>query len=187
MTVDEVFKELVNHAIKGMMFHEEMANYYNFLNLKGYKMCHEYHFICETKSYRELYGYYMSHFNRLIEKEDLSGQSFTPKSWYTHERKDVDTALKRQSVENAVVTWVKWQKETKALYEKAFKDLMDEGQVTAAMFIKMFLFDATEELKKAEQKHINLKSTNFDINYIISCQQDKCKKYKKKIREKQLV
>ena len=34
MTVEEIFKELATHALKGMMVHEEMCNYYDFLGLK---------------------------------------------------------------------------------------------------------------------------------------------------------
>ena len=40
MTVEEIFKNLANHMIKGLILHSELANYYDFLNLTGYKKCH---------------------------------------------------------------------------------------------------------------------------------------------------
>jgi hypothetical protein len=44
MTVEEVFKSIAERQLQGLMMHEDLANYYDFLNLHGYKKCQEYHF-----------------------------------------------------------------------------------------------------------------------------------------------
>ena len=48
MTVEEIFSKISQRMIGGLMFHEQMSNYYDFLNLRGYKKCHEYHYLEET-------------------------------------------------------------------------------------------------------------------------------------------
>ena len=45
MTIKEIYAQIAEHMIKGMMIHEQLANYYDFLGLKGYKRCHEYHYM----------------------------------------------------------------------------------------------------------------------------------------------
>ena len=47
-----------SHLLKGLMFHEELANYFAFLSLEGYSCCHEYRYEDESRSYRELNKYY---------------------------------------------------------------------------------------------------------------------------------
>ena len=49
MTCEEIFTNLAEHQIKGMMVHEQLANYYDFLGLPGYRNCHEYHFMKERQ------------------------------------------------------------------------------------------------------------------------------------------
>ena len=38
MTVEQIYSELAAHKIKGMMMHENLANYYDFLSLRGGRM-----------------------------------------------------------------------------------------------------------------------------------------------------
>ena len=45
MTREEIFTSLLNHMVKGLMVHDQMANYYDFLGLEEYKDCHEKHYL----------------------------------------------------------------------------------------------------------------------------------------------
>ena len=66
MGVEDIFSQLVEHMIQGIMIHSQMADYYNFLGLKGYAKCHEYHFFSENIGFRRLSWYYLKHHNKLI-------------------------------------------------------------------------------------------------------------------------
>lgn len=66
MPVIDVFAKVSDHLIDGMMMHEQMADYYNFLGLDGFKRLHEYHFICETISMRRIHRYFIDHCNQLL-------------------------------------------------------------------------------------------------------------------------
>ena len=48
MTVEEIFGKIVQHQIKGLMIHEQLSNYYDFLGLSGYKRFHECHYYEEN-------------------------------------------------------------------------------------------------------------------------------------------
>ena len=85
--IEEIFHELANHMMKGILLHQELIHYYDFLHLCGYKKCHEYHYLEENQGYRKLYHYYVKHYNKLIELENVERPNIIPDSWYKHKKK----------------------------------------------------------------------------------------------------
>lgn len=167
MTVEEIFRTISSHMIKGVMIHEQLADYYDFLNLHGYKRCHEYHSKCEMKGMRKLHRYFINHYNRLIEEEVIENPDVIPASWYRYTRQEVDANTKRSAVKSGIERWVSWEEETKTLYEKMYKELMEIGEVAAAKRLCRNIHDVDKELKWAQRKHINLVTSDYDIGYIL--------------------
>ena len=183
MTVPEIFKEISSHMIYGIMFHAQQADMYDFLNLRGYKRMSEYHLFCEMKNMRKLHRYYLNHFNKLIEEDDVENPNVIPMSWYNYSRQDVDTNTKRTSVKTGVEAWVDWEIRTKEMYEDMYKELIEVGEVAAAKMLCCFVHDVDKELKHAQRYHINLKSVDYSIDYILFEQDRLHDCYKKKMRE----
>ena len=69
MTYEEIFSNISAHMIKGIMFHAQMADYFDFLGLKGYKRLHEYHYFDESIMFRKLSRYYINNCSRLIDEQ----------------------------------------------------------------------------------------------------------------------
>ena len=182
MAIEDIYSELAAHMIKGMMFHEQLANYYDFLGLNGAKRCHEYHYLAESCGYRKLCRYFINHHNKLIPTREVEDPEVIPDSWYRYTRQDVDANTKKNAVKNGLSRWVEWERETKQLYEKAFNDLLELGEVASAMFIKCFIKDVDHELKVAERCEIEKSATGYDMNEIIMEQHSKHEKYKEKIK-----
>ena len=178
MEVNEIFKTLSAHFIKGMMIHDAMANYYDFLSLRGYKRCHEYHFKKESCSYRKLNRYYLNHYNKLIEEERVDDPNIIPESWYKYSRTDVDMQTKKNAIKSGIQKWVSWERETKEKLQDAYIELLDKNEIATAMFIKKFIKDVDCELKYAERKHLDLMAVDYDMTYIIGEQKVIHDKYK---------
>ena len=183
MTVDEIFRDLSAHMIKGVMTHEELANYYDFLGLKGYKRCHEYHTMAEMCSYRQLCRYYINHYSKLVPYIEIEQPSVIPESWYSHVREDVDPSTKKNAVKNGLTMWIDWERETKDLYQKMYKELLGLGEVASANMIMCLVEDVDCELKKAERYMLNKVATGFDMVDIIEEQSKKHRKYKHKMEK----
>ena len=179
MTPSEIFSDLGAHFVKGMMVHDQMANYYDFLSLRGYKRCHEYHFKHESGNYRKLNRYYLNHYNKLIKEARIEDPNIIPESWYNYTRMDVDIQTKKNGIKTAISKWVSWERETKEKLEEAYEDLYDQGEVATALFLKEFICDVDCELKYAERKHIDLMSVDYDMTYILGEQKRIHDKYKK--------
>lgn len=183
MTLDEIYAELSAHMIKGMMIHEQLANYYDFLGLKGYKRCHEYHYLQETCAHRGLNRYYLNHHNRLIPERTIENPNIIPQAWYNRTRQDADSGTKKNAVRVGLTKWVEWERETKKLYERMYKELMEIDEVASAMKIKELICDVDHELKMAERYWLNKEAIGYDIEAIIGEQKAKHRKYDQKMRK----
>ena len=183
MTVEEIFSRLSSHGIRGMMIHEQMANYYDFLGLDGYKQCHDYHYICETLDHRKLQKFFVSRYNKLIPDSEIDSSSVIPQNWYKYTRQNVDKATKKSAVETGVNEWVNWERQTRAVIAESYKMLRDLGETIGADFVLEMLKENEEEVKKAEKALLELDTAGYDLTYIVDCQHRLCKKYKKKMEE----
>lgn len=168
--------------IKGLMIHDQLANYYNFLGLSGYKRCHEYHYLAESCEYSRFNAYVVEHHNKLIQQLSIDDPKVIPDSWYRHFRQDVDNNTKKNSVKNGLDIWIEWEKDTKRLYEKFYKQLMELDEIDGACYLKRLIKGATHELKKAEKYQLNMKSVDYGLSYIISTQKTLHCEYKKKLK-----
>lgn len=186
MVVEEIYAEISAHMIKGLMIHEQLANYYDFLGLKGYKKCHEYHYMDETCNHRKLCRYFMDHHNKLIPEAEINAPDIIPKSWFRYTRQEVDNTTKINAIKNGISVWIDWEKETKYLYERMYKNLIDIDEVASALEVKKFICDVDEELKYAEMKYLDLKAINYSLDIIIPCQYDIHKKYAEKMKDIEL-
>lgn len=183
MDVSEIYTKLSAHMIEGIMFHEKMANYYDFLCLRGYKRAHEYHMAKESKAFRKLNRYYINHFDRLIEETAVPEPDVIPASWYRYTRHDVDMNTKRQAVKNGIEKWVAWEEETKELYQEMYLELMDKRYVAAAEELACCIRAVDEELKHAYRKHIYLESVDYSMESIYFEQTELHDKYKCKMEK----
>lgn len=182
MTVEEIFGKIANHMVEGLMFHSQMAEYYQFLGLDGYSQCHEYHFLCESKSYHKIIIDFINYFNKLLPTSQAENPNVIPRTWYKYIRADVDMSTKRNSVKTGLEKWVSWEKETQNLYQQMYKELINIGEIAAANKVMELIKDVTEELHDAEQYLLNKKSTEYDMVDIIEEQHKNKEEYGIKCR-----
>ena len=181
MTVEEIFSKVSAHMVKGVMFHEQMSDYYDFLNLHGYKRGHEYHAKCEMRAMRKLHRYYINHFNKLIVEERVEDPKAIPDGWYKYTRQEVDANTKRNAVKDGIEKWVAWEKDTKDFYESMYIELLDLGEVAACKKMACLVKAVDKELKWAQRHHINLVTADYSISYIMGMQDTWHDWYKKRM------
>jgi len=70
-----LYSELINRMKQGVEMHEQLADYYGFLNLPGYQKCHEYQMLCELLTYRKAKHEYMREYNQLVPPMNMVGLS----------------------------------------------------------------------------------------------------------------
>ena len=185
MTIDEIFNQLSNHMVEGLMFHSQLSDYFGFLGLKGYQICHKYRYFDENKNYRKISSYYLCHYDKLIPNTPIKNPNLIPTSWYQYTRHDVDIQTRKNAIQAGIEKWVNWESATKKLYESLYGELIKIGEVSAAKELSSYIRDVDFELAEAYQEHLNLVAIDFDISDIIQEQdkiEKKCKKMLKEIK-----
>ena len=183
MSTEEVFKKLSGHMLEGMMLHEQLANYFNFLALEGYKRCHEYHYLEETNAHRMVQEYYINHFNKLLPWIRPNTTDIIPQSWYPHVRQDVDEGTRREGIRGGLGRWRDWEAETKRLYQDLFGALLSIGEIAVSEVLRELVADVDGELAEAEELFLECSAVSFDLAVIVPDQGKKFKEYSKKIKK----
>lgn len=170
MTIHEIFAEISAHQITGIMLHEQMADYYDFLGLPGYKRLHEYHYFAESAAMRSVHRYHINHFNRLIAGSHPANPAAIPASWINYTRFDVDSSTKRKAIKDGFAKWREWETGTKKKYESFYKQLCELGEIAAAGKVRQLLEDVDFELKCAERMKLELDAVDYDMSIIVPAQ-----------------
>lgn len=178
MAYSDIFSDLSAHFVKGMMTHSQLANYYDFLSLRGYKRFHEYQFKCDSCSYRKLNRFYINHYNKMIVEKPVSDPNIIPESWYRYSREDVDAETKKTAIRSGIAEWIRWETNTLTKLQQAHLDLYDDGEVASAMFLEEFIDGVQKELKYAKRMQIDLSAVDYDLCYVLERQKKIHDKYK---------
>lgn len=183
MTVEDIFSQLVAHTVEGLMVHAQMAEYYDFLGLKGYAKCHTYHYFLENCNYRKMCEYYIGHYEKLPIDTAVGNPKIIPDSWYKYTRRDVDTSTRKTSIAAGIEKWVTWEKNTKKIYEQLYQELINLNEIAGAMELKKYIKDVNKELADAQLIYVKKKAIDYNISDIMAEQDEMCKKYDKKLQE----
>lgn len=179
----EVYKIVNARQITALMFHDDMADLFDFLGLRGFKRIHEYQYLVESAEHRALKRYYINHHGKLLPDSGLTPVSVIPADWIQYNRMDVTASVRKQYTQRAMEQYLEWETETKALYSKMAAYLMDWQKVADFDKINCLIQDVDTELKYLERLCLELKSVDYDPAYISMLQDKYHEKYKEKCKE----
>lgn len=177
-TTEDVFAEVNARYIAALMLHDQMADYFDFLGLHGYKRLHEYQYYEESRERRKLNRYYINHHGRLIPDRFTGTVNMIPDGWLTANRISVGRGTKQKAVEDGFNAYRVWEAETKKFYESYSQKLRELGEVADAVFLESMVKDVSDELKRLERIITDLISAGYDMVYVVESQKKLHDKYK---------
>lgn len=177
---ESVFKEIDGRQITALMFHDQMADFFDFLGLMGFKRMHEYQYFAESAEHRATKRYFLNHHNKLLMSGSISDPKAVPDTWYKYTRFDVNPQIRKQAVQDALDSYQRWETETKEFYENCAKTLIDNGYIADAQRVMQLIEDVDMELKCLDRLIITLKSVSYNDVYIATIQDEMHEKYKNK-------
>lgn len=183
-TPDELFETILKHEAKGCMFHDKMMDLFAFLNLEGFAKMHEYQYIAETMELRQTKCYILDNLGMLVDYEiDTAGLDFIPEQWYGSMRHDISPKTRKDCIMDAFKLYKDWEYETRNLFSFAANELMELNRVADFNEISEKVQDDNEEIKRLEKLYLKLDSVDWDMNYILSMQEEIEKEYSKKLEK----
>lgn len=180
MTCREIFAHMLTRQIYALMFHDQMADYFDFLGLHGFKRMHEYQFLSENVLLRKMQRYYINRYNEIVEPHEVDDPEAIPKEWLKHKRSDVTPQIKKRSVKEAFEEYREWEKETEKCLCEYAKVLQDKGMLMDYSFIMDMIEDVCCEIKRVERLMLKLSSVEYDMTYIEEIQDKLHERYKRK-------
>lgn len=181
-SVDDVFAEINARQIAALMMHDQMADYFDFLGLSGYKRLHLYQYFAESKERRDVAHYYINHHGKLIPDRFEGNVQMIPESWRSANRMSVGKSTKQKAVEDGFSVYLGWEQATKDVYQKYATVLREQGYVADAIFVDRLVEDVDNELECLERIITDLITSGYDPVYILESQKELHDKYKKKMR-----
>jgi hypothetical protein len=181
-SVEDVFSEINARQIAAIMMHDQMADYFDFLGLSGYKRLHLYQYFAESKERRGVAHYYINHHGKLIPDRFEGNIQMIPESWRSANRMSVGKSTKQKAVEDGFSVYLGWEQATKDVYQKYATALREQGYVADAIFVDRLVEDVDNELERLERIITDLITSGYDPVYILESQKELHDKYKKKMR-----
>lgn len=186
MTVAEIFGQISQRMVEGLMTHSQLADYFGFLGLEGYQQCHIYHFYEENNNYKKIGKYYLKHYDKILPDMPFKNPKIVPEDWLQYTREQVNEQVRKSATQTGFERWVNWEKSTKKMYEQSYINLFNLGEIAAAAELKKYIIDVDYELAEATQYYITLSAIDYSIKDIMLEQEKKRKEYCKKVKEIEL-
>lgn len=179
----EIFKEINDRQIVALMIHDQMADMFWFMQMKGFARMHEYQFLSESIGHRKTKKHYLCEHGKLLPDGELKDPDILPDDWLKYTKSDVTNQIREQYIEKALVTYNNWEHDTKEMYEKAICDLVAIGNVCDAKFVYCMLEEVSKELKCIESLCAKLHMHESILSGAILMQNELHEKYKKHMKE----
>lgn len=174
---EEVYAAINARQLSALMFHSEMADLFGFLNLKGFQDMHEYQYLSESACYRAVRNHYLNQYGKVLEEDEAELPDVFPEEWYGYKRSEVTPEIRKQAVQVAMEQYLDWEEETKECYTKYASMLMSWGKTADHAKINKLIKEVDEEIKRIERMHMDLKSTHFSMDHIMTTQAKLSHKY----------
>lgn len=182
MTAIEIFSQINDRQIKALMFHNQMADYFDFLGLNGFKRVHEYQYFAESVAMRGIHRYVINHTNRLLLNNNTVNPNAIPATWNNYCRFDVDAGTRKSAVKEAFQKYYDWEYETLHFYECKFKELSELGCIAYTNKVMELIKDTDKELKHIARSIIKYKAADWDMTLIEEEQDAIHEHYKEKTK-----
>lgn len=179
----DIFREISGRMSKGIVLHFQLSDYFDFLNLHGFKRWQEYRFLDESTELRGLHRYAINHCNKLIGSIAMEDPRMIPSNWQSYTRLQVDNSTRKTAIREAFEKWFDWEKSTKEFYESRFKQLTENSKIAEADKINSIIINVDQELKELTRKLIEYKSVDYDLSYILYQQESMHEYYREKEKD----
>ena len=174
------YQEIDRHLLEGAMVHDDLSTYFYFLELPGYGLLHEYHFLEEYGNYKSFYKYALRMEGELLKQDNLGPPiEVIPAQWYGHNKENIDAELKKKSILNGFDIWEKWETDTLAFYTEIYRKIYESNaRYHLLAIVDELIKEVSEEIQFIKSEKNRLQSIGYDLSQIFDWQKNFKKKKK---------
>lgn len=181
--MEELYAMVDECMCRGLEFHSQLADFFCFLGLQGFKRMAEYQFMKECAEKRKMHRRYIDMHCRVLPVQQIEPVQLIPKEWSRYTTEDVDESVIPKYVKMGLKEWHEWEKEYKAVLEDVCDQMQRIGAHADCEYIKELVTGAEKECKKIMRLSEKLNGTGYDAKAVHQMQDKYHEKYKKKYED----
>lgn len=163
MTVHEIYTALNNQMVGAMMMHTQLAQLFTFIDLLPDARRQEQQLLEETHGLVELNKYFSQHHHTLAIADNPPQIDIFDLNVFKKETGELTPEDKIELIRYGMNKWIEWERESKIMYEDAYKTLIDLSEVASAEFITRYIRDVDQELRDAERLYRVRDAIEWDL------------------------
>ena len=175
----DVIRVVVNNMIEGIMFHNQMIQYFEYLGLKGFSDLQKIRFEGENKDLVELQRYVIDTYGVVVGETNPDSRSYIPAEWGEELRERIDVDNRKDYVRFGIETWKYWEDKSKKVYGNAYFNLNDLRDAGGSERILKVVEGTEKELHFVYDLMCKLKGSEYDSVVVSLMDKDVVKMYEK--------
>jgi len=170
--VHEIMNCIYKHKMDGVIFHQSMADFYDFMRLIGFKDWQHHQFEEELGELEDMQTKYISMTHMLLSAEgEVFKNEVIPETWYEQSNMGIDAEEIKKQVKGSLHLYMDWEEKTKALYLEKHNKLIELKEYHAASAVREMAEDVAAEIEFLEEVIMELESVVYSPEYIHSMQE----------------
>ena len=166
MEAIDVMQTVSTRLVEGMMLHNDLADVFDFIGMRGYKRMQEYYGIWDMVSMRKVHRYAINCMGHILPEETPKYDSLSNRLT-GYSRTDLSPQDRTAYLRRAMSKWIEWEQATLHDMESAASTLRTMGEVCAACKVECLVGHVAKELKCAMRKEVELSSVNYDLVFVM--------------------
>lgn len=179
MNEKDIFADVLRNVLEGLMFHNQMIMYFDYLGLTGFADLQRQRFKDENQEMVSLQRYYVECYGLIPNEANVEARNYIPPEWWEDDRTLITAERKREFVKFGIETWRDWEVKSKARYSKAYFDLDGVRDAGATERLGILVQHVERELRYVSGLMTKLRGCDYDM--IAMVEMDRCvmKDYKR--------
>jgi hypothetical protein len=163
MALHDIFSKLSDRMVGAMMVHTQLTELFNFIDLMPDAKRQKKQFHEESDGLFELEKYAAQHHNLLITSSNPPQVDILNLGMLKQPNDELSPDNKIYLIQYAMKEWIGWEKESKIIYEDAYRSLVDMSEIAAADFVLRYVKDVDKELRDAELLYRARDAIDWDL------------------------
>ena len=163
----EIFQKIINRQAEGVAIHDLMGDYYDFLQLDGFRCLHRCQFIEEAETLKKLKHYYIKHFGSVPMPSKIDTKiSVIPSDWPLHETSEITGTSSKSLTKTGLELYLSWEKETSKFYEECAKKLKENDLLEEYYMVLDLMGNVEGEIHEIKEIIITLQAVDYNVEAI---------------------
>ena len=163
MALHDIFSKLSDRMVGAMMTHTQLTELFTFIDLMPDAKRQKKQFHEESDGLFELEKYAAQHHNLLITSSNPPQVDILNLGMLKQPNDELSPDNKIYLIQYAMKEWIGWEKESKIIYEDAYRSLVDMSEIAAADFVLRYVKDVDKELRNAELLYRARDAIDWDL------------------------